>query len=204
MKILFPISLIFTSIIIFFLITNPLYKDTKSLKSDVAIYNNALTNANDLKDKRDALLEKYRNIKQEDKDRLNTFLPNTVNNIKFILEIERIANLHGMPLKDIKFDSSKLPENQNNNQDPSMVISGEEIIIDNKPYGVFPVEFITEGSYDAFLSLLKDLEQNLRLMDIKEISFVIPEVSDDTNTSGDKINPNIYNYMIKVDTYWLK
>ena len=182
------------------MIVNPLYKDVKGLKTDVSTYTNALSSANDLKNKRDSLLEKYRNIKQEDKDRLNTFLPNTANNIQFILEIERIANLHGMPLKDIKFESSELSDNQaGGTPGPN-----GEVVIDTKPYGVFPVNFVTEGSYDSFLSFLRDLEINLRLMDIKEVSFVVPDATLDTGPTGNKINPNIYTYMIKVDTYWLK
>jgi hypothetical protein len=202
MKTLFPISLILTSIILFFLVINPFYKDVKQLKTDVSVYRGALDNANVLKDTRDSLLEKYRNIKEEDKTRLNNFLPNTVNNIKFILEIERIANLHGMPLKNIKFDDKDLPENQVANTDDSIVIPSDEIVIE-KPFGVFPIEFVTEGDYASFLSFIEDLELNLRLMDIKEISFTIPEKST-TPTPDVVINPNIYNYIVKVDTYWLK
>lgn len=202
MKILFPISLIFTAIIIFFLVTDPLYKDVKQLKTDISTYDTALSSANDLKDKRDVLLEKYRNIKQEDKDRLNVFLPNTVSNIKFVLEIERIANLHGIPLKDIKFDGKNLPENQDNVQPEGTVVLSEEEILSSKPYGVFPIEFITEGNYESFLLFLKDLELNLRLMDIKSVSFTVPD--DSASKSGDTTDPNVFNFIIKVDTYWLK
>ncbi len=202
MKTLFPISLILTSIILFFLVINPFYKDVKQLKTDVSVYRGALDNANVLKDTRDSLLEKYRNIKEEDKTRLNNFLPNTVNNIKFILEIERIANLHGMPLKNIKFDDKDLPENQVANTDDSIVIPSDEMVIE-KPFGVFPIEFVTEGDYASFLSFIEDLELNLRLMDIKEISFAIPDKTT-TSTPDVSINPNIYNYIVKVDTYWLK
>lgn len=202
MKKLFPISLILTAIVLFFLVINPFYKEIKELKVDVSVYQNALNSANELKNTRDGLLEKYRNIKEEDKARLNSFLPNTVNNIKFILEIERIANLHGMPLKNIKFDDKDLPENKINNPEESMIIPSDEVIIE-KPYGVFPIEFVTEGEYSSFLSFLTDLEFNLRLMDIKEVSFEIPDESTDP-TPGVIIDPNIYNYTVKVDTYWLK
>lgn len=201
MKILFPISLILTSIIIFFFITNPFYKNVKELKNDVSIYNNALSSAKELQNKRDSLLEEYRNVRQEDKNRLNSFLPDTVNNIRFILEIERIANLHGMPLKNIKFESKDLPENQSEDQSNEMVASSDEMVLDPKSYGVFPIEFVTEGSYDSFLFFLKDLEYNLRLMDIKQVSFLVP---DPILEKDSKVDPNIYNFMLKVDTYWLK
>ena len=202
MKILFPISLIFTSIIVFFLITDPLYKDVKQLKIDMSTYDSALLSANDLKDKRDALLEKYRNIKQEDKDRLEVLLPNTVSNIKFVLEIERIANLHGIPLKDIKFDGKNLPENKDVTEAENAIVLSEEEVLSYKPYGIFPIEFATEGNYESFLSFLKDLELNLRLMDIKSISFTVPDET--AGAGGATSDPNVYNFIIKVDTYWLK
>jgi len=198
MKILFPISLIIVSILLFFLVANPLYNNIKSLRSDVSTYNKALNNSTTLQKERDSLLEKYRDISNKDKSRLNSFLPDTVNNIKFILEIEQIANLHGMPLKDIKFDN--IQNNSNN------MTSGNSMIVSNnnlrsKLYGIFPVEFVTQGSYNSFLLFLKDIEHNLRIMDIKSISFTVPNP---ITKSKSGINPNIYSYKLKVDTYWLK
>jgi hypothetical protein len=198
MRILFPISLILISIILFFLVVDPFYTEVKDLKKDVNTYNVALNNSTELQQVRDSLLETYRNIKKEDKDRLNNFLPNTVNNIKFILEVEQIANIHSMPLKNIKFQ-----EGEKINEDLS---SGNNVVIkdakesDSLPYGVFPVEFITEGTFDSFILFLKDLEKNLRVMDIKSISFVVPQ---GVKTEGVS-NPNIYSYTLKVETYWLK
>jgi len=200
MKILFPISLLLISGILFFLVVDPLFTDVKQLRTNVATYNSALDNSTELQKIRDSLLEKYRNISQEDKDRLNNFLPNTVNNIKFILEIEQIANLHSMPLKNIKFESAKP-----NSQDEKMISDSNMIISNNKqdslPYGIFPIEFIIEGSYDSFILFLKDLEKNLRIMDIQSISFVVPQPVAKTDTGED---PNIYGYTLKVKTYWLK
>lgn len=200
MKILFPISLLLISGILFFLVVDPIFTDVKQLKKDVTTYNNALSNSTELQKVRDSLLEKYRNISQEDKDRLSNFLPNTVNNIKFILEIEQIANLHSMPLKNIKFEER--PQNQTEEK----IVSGNNVIISNNkedslPYGIFPIEFITEGSYDSFIPFLKDLEKNLRVMDIQSISFAVPQPISKSESGYD---PNTYSYTLKVETYWLK
>ncbi len=197
MKIFFPISLILISIILFFLVVNPLYNNIQLLSKDVSIYNKALDNSTILQRERDSLLEKYRNISQKDKYRLNNFLPDSVNNIKFILEIEQIANLHGMPLKDIKFEDKKQEK---------VVSSGNNMIVSNNnlnshAYGVFPVEFITEGKYNSFVLFLKDLEHNLRVMDIKSISFIVPKP---VAKLANGVDPNIYSYKLNVDTYWLK
>jgi len=202
MKSLLPISIIIAAIALFFLLTNPLYKDTQLLKTDVATYNKALDNSTQLQKEKDSLLEKYRNISETDRKRLDTFLPDNVNNIKFVLEIEQIANLHGMPLKDIKFVENKNTTDTNKNIVGNMVVQKNGL--NNKAYGIFTVEFTTEGKYSSFLIFLKDLERNLRLMDIKSLSFEVPSTPKGGAKVASGINPDIYSYKLDVDTYWLK
>jgi hypothetical protein len=201
MKFIFSISLIIISAILFFTIANPLYGDVTQLRGDVALYNAALSNSTDLQKTRDSLLNVYKNIRQEDKDRLEKFLPNTVNNIRFILEIERIANLHNMPIKNIKFDPKKAevakPTGQEGVVANTLITSNDPL--NSQAYGVFPIEFVTEGDYNTFALFLRDIEHNLRLVDIKSINFIVPDA---TPVPG--VNPNIYTYTLKVETYWLK
>lgn len=200
MKLIFPILFTLLSVAAFIFGVNPFYKDVKSLRSDIIVYNTALSNSTNLQKTEDSLIKAYNEIRNEDKDRLSKFLPSTVNNIQFILEIERIANLHNMPIKDIKFQTMKknaTPENSN------IVVSETEE--DNRPYGVFPIGFTTEGDYDSFVSFLKDLEYNLRLIDVKSVSFSIPDPAV-TNIKGAEtpVDSNIYKYSLEVETYWLK
>lgn len=196
MKILFPIISIVISILVFVFAINPFYKEVSLLKSDINVYNTALNNSTNLLKTEDSLIKTYNEIKDEDKNRLDNFLPSSVNNIQFILEIERIANLHNMPIKDIKFE----PIGSGLNAAGSNTIVSS-VSSDNRPYGVFPIEFTTEGKYDSFSLFLKDLESNLRLVDVKSISFTVP---DNTGKVLNGIDPNVYKYSVKVETYWLK
>lgn len=209
MKLILPTSLIIISGILFFTVANPMLKDIKTLRADVATYSAALDSSTNLQEIEDSLVLTYKGITQEDRERLNKLLPNTVNNIKFILEVEQIANLHNMPIKNIKFDSKNTEEDNTataTNNDPN----GIAVIPSDKaeilPYGVFPIEFTTQGDYDSFVLFLKDLEYNLRLVDVKSISFAIPEENTTVNTLGKvtNVDPNIYEYVLKVETYWLK
>jgi hypothetical protein len=203
MRLILPISFIIIAVILFFVVVDPLYGDVKQLKTEVATYNIALNNSTELQKTRDSLVEVYKNIKIEDKERLSHFLPSTINNIELILEIEKIANLHGLPIKNITFESTN-PENQdpaNTAGTSNTVVVAENNPSDYLPYGVFPMDFIVEGKYDTFLAFLNDLEHNLRLVDIKSISFTVPSP---VTSLTDKTNPNIYSYTLKVETYWLK
>lgn len=200
MKLISPILFLVISVVIFFVVIDPLYGEVRQLKSDVSTYNIALDNSTELQKTRDSLLNTYKNVKQEDRDRLEHFLPSTIGNIELILEIEKIANLHGMPIGDIKFDTKSLEDNKDTSNSIGVVTVDDDATA-NLPYGIFPMEFIVEGRYDTFLEFLKDLEHNLRLVDVKSISFKVPNQVQSSNNPGD---PNIYSYTLKVETYWLK
>jgi len=203
MRSIFSISFIVISVILFFSVVNPLYGDVKQLKTEVATYNVALNNSTELQKTRDSLIELYKNIKIEDKDRLTHFLPSTIGNIELILEIEKIANLYGMPVKNIKFETASLEQGTVNK---SNVVVAEKDPADYLPYGVFPMEFVIEGRYDTFVTFLKDLEHNLRLVDVKSISFIVPAQSagGTVTSTTDLTNPNIYSYVLDIQIYWLK
>jgi Tfp pilus assembly protein PilO len=200
MKLILPISFIVITGILFFVIANPLYGEVKLLKTEATTYNLALDNSTELKNIRDSLVGTYKNITKEDKDRLDHFLPNTVGNIELILEIEKIANIHGLSIKNTKFDSLKSKTANSAQGGSNTVVVAEADPANNLPYGVFPIEFVIEGKYDSFLSFLNDLEHNLRLVDLKSVSFTIPS----STTPGDTTDPNIYSYTLKLETYWLK
>lgn len=199
MRFLFPLSCIIIALVIFFSFVDPLYGDIKNLKKDVATYNLALSNSTELQKVRDSLVETYKNIKPEDKKRLENFLPNTVNNIRFILEIEQIANMHSMPIKNIKFEPAEKQGDTKTNTSGTVIAVNDPLTL--KPYGTFPIEFTTEGKYEIFTQFIRDIERNLRLVDIKSISFNIPAIPEKTLPTFD---PNLYTYTLKVETYWLK
>jgi len=202
MKSFTPILFLIISIALFFVVVEPLRKSVSQLKTDITAYNIALGNSTYLQKTQDKLLEDYKNIKQEDKDRLERLLPNTVNNIKFILEVERLANQYSMPIKNIKFETPIVASVNTGLQNNTLIISSDSKF--SKPYGNFSIEFSTEGNYNSFTLFLKDLEHNLRLVDIKDISFSVPPALAVGATIPPGYNPDIYNYALKVETYWLK
>jgi len=203
MRFTIPIAFLIIIIALLFAVVRPLYGDIKQIKADVLVYNSALSNSAELIEARDILIEKYKNIKTEDKDRLMHLLPSSISNIELILEIEKIANLKGMPIKDIGFETKKLESktDQGKEEEGKVVIENEAET--SLPYGVFPIEFVVEGRYNVFVDFLEELEHNLRLVDIKSISFSVPDLATVTAPGGN-IDTSIYSYKLKVETYWLK
>lgn len=210
MKIISSILFLTASVLIFFFLIDPLYGDVKDLRLNVSTYNSALSNSTELQKTRDDLIESYKQISEKDREKLNHLLPGTINNIELILEIEKIANLHGMPVSDIKFDSTVGVKTNSDGNDANAT---GRIVVENDPtsylpYGVFPISFAVEGKYSVFLEFLKDLESNLRIVDIKSIAFNVPDSGSGDQTIDVKnkkiIDPSIYRYTLKVETYWLK
>lgn len=198
MRNLFPIIFIAVAVGVFFLFGKPINTDITNLRAEVSQYNDALSNATGLEKTRDSLLDIYNNkISQEEKVRLDRFLPNTANNIELILEIQKLTDTYNLPLQNIKFDSAVINGNSQNATapNPNQVASPESIL----PYGVFNLEFETEGTFETFSSFTRDLDRNLRLINVKSISFSSP-----TPVKGTAQDPNFYKFDVKIETYWLK
>lgn len=197
MRFITPIILLGLAITLFFLFTNPIYNDISKLRAEVASYNEALDNSKALENERDKLTAKYNSISRDDLMRLEKLLPQNVDNIRLILEIEQIALPYGMILKDVKYDATDKTENLEG------VVQGGNADRDKpKDYGIFDLEFSTSGTYDNFISFTKDLESNLRIVDMSSISFLSTPV---VSTTGPKITSSeIYTYNFKIKTYWLK
>ncbi len=205
MRFIMPIVLIGISASLFFVFTNPLYNDISTLKAEVASYNAALDNSKALENERDKLTAKYNAINPDNLIKLQKLLPENVDNIRLILEIEQIASPYGMVLKDVKYNATD--KNVASTTTGPVVQGGGGALKTPKDYGIFDLEFSTSGSYNNFINFTKDLESNLRIVDISSISF-----SSDGTATGTGVNTKtpssssseIYKYDFKIKTYWLK
>jgi Tfp pilus assembly protein PilO len=190
-----PTVLIGIAITLVLVFAEPLYKDISVLRTQMASYDQALDNAKSLENERDKLTSKFNSIDPENLRRLEKLLPQNVDNIRLILEIEQLALPYGMLLKDVKYNTAETAEAGT----PVLVGGGARTA--PKDYDVFDLEFSTSGSYNDFINFTKDLESNLRIVDIETISFS----SDSSEIAGARtISPEIYKFNFKIKTYWLK
>jgi Tfp pilus assembly protein PilO len=193
MKFVTPLIFIAVAIAAFFLLTVPIYGDLRSLRTEIASYNEALGNSKALENERDKLAAKYNSFRTEDLSRLEKLLPESADNIRLILEIEQLASPYSMTLKDVKYNTTDTGVSN-----ATVQRSGARQL--SKNYGTMELEFNTSGTYDDFINFTKSLENNLRIVDIVAITF-----SSDKGPSLGKIAPSTsYDYNFKVKTYWLK
>jgi len=202
MRFIIPVILIAISVGVFFTFTNPLYNSIRELRSESTSYNEALGNSKMLENERDKLTAKYNAIDPNNLLKIQKLLPDNIDNIRLILEIEQIAAPYGMVLKDVRYNSTSKQEAVT--PGGAGAVQGG-IQKQNKDYGVWDLEFSTTGTYNNFLNFTKDLESNLRIVDISSIQFSSDSVSSVTK-SGSSLtpSPDTYRYNFKIKTYWLK
>ena len=194
MRFILPIILIGISITSFFLFIDPYYKEMSTLKQKESSYDGALTNSKTLENERDKLTQKFNSFDKNNLDKLSKLLPDSVDNIRLILEIEKIAAPYGMVLKDVKYDTI-----EKDSMTTKTVGLQPNTPVVRKDYDVWELGFSIQGTYNNFYNFVKDLERNLRIVDVISVEF--------SSNAGIGINPalsSIYKYDFKIKTYWLK
>ena len=196
MRFIMPVVLIGLSMIVFFVFTNPIYNDISLLRTQVVSYDEALNNSKMLENERDKLTAKYNSINPDNLIKLQKFLPENIDNIRLILEIEQIASPYNMVLRDVKYNT--ITNKDTTSETVNGIVQGGGIQSAHKDYGVWDLEFSTMSTYNNFLNFTRNLESNLRIVDISSIQF-----SSDSDTKFSS-SPEVYKYNFKIKTYWLK
>ena len=185
MRYIFLTILIAVSLGVFFFFLKPQYQSARALQQQVAVYNSSLDTADKLKTSREELIAKYNSISKTDLDNIRSLLPDTVDNIRLVIQLDALAARNGLStIKNVNYQTEK--EKQENETPETSRL----------PYGEFVISFETSGQYKNFLSFLSDLEENLRLVDVTEVSFL--EGSTAATASG------VLSYKLTLKTYWLK
>lgn len=179
MKTLIPILFVLIAGGLFFGFIDPTYNSVKELRAEEAKFDEALNRSKELQQVRDQLLSRYNTFSQADLERLEKLLPDNVDNVRLILDLDSLAVRYGMRLRDVGFQS-----------DNSRAQRGQ-VGASDTDYDSLILSFSVTGSYDTFRAFVESLEQSLRLVDIQSISFSATDTG-------------VYDYSIAVKTYWLK
>lgn len=196
MKKLMPIILILVSIGIFFLLFDPKYKDVKDLQQKIEQNNKTLDLANELRQKRETLRDRYNQISDGEKFDLEKLLPDTVDNVRLIIDINNIAEKYGIVIQNFEISNSEDSEKDvkvSKSEFEGIIDTAQIEYPDTSKIGVISFSFSVSAQYDVFIDFLRDLEESLRIVDIRSIDI--------TRGSGEDV---FYNYRVNLDTYWLK
>lgn len=170
--------------------------DIKAVQAVNDQYVSAIASADQLIKVRDSVLKDYNALKDEDRERLDMMLPNTVDNIRLIIDLNSVALRHGFSLRNIKAVASSVanksatpvpqPQDTSRGQDKAGVSIPTPVL------DTVTVSFSVTAPYQQFIDLLRDLEANLRVMDVTRLSVVAGQA------------PGSYDFNVELKTYWLR
>ncbi len=165
------------------LYTNPSYQAMKELQDGAGSYDTALTKSQELKKVRDQLISKRNTFEPANIQKLEKILPDNVDNIRLVIDINNIAARHGLTLKDVQLG---------NVSDAADTRSAAAVGASSSAVGSVELGFSLSASYENLLAFLVDLEHSLRVIDVEELSFQVAQAA-----GGD----NSYDFTIR--TFWL-
>lgn len=167
---------------IFFVIIDPQYKEVQTLLKVKSENDGLLVKATHLTKKREELMGKYNSISAKNKADLRKILPETVDNVRLVRDINNIAKDSAIVIRGIAISGDI-----SNQEEDSRVVDNS-----GKNYGVIQLSFSFSADYASMKRFLKELENSLRLVDIRTLSVTASQVDD------------VYSYSLTLDTYWLR
>jgi Tfp pilus assembly protein PilO len=194
-RFILPIILLGLAVGNFFIFTDPLINapleidsptpgkfngGIKALAAKKTELDTALNNAHDLAKRIDELSAEYNQLPPAQLENLDKLLPDTIDNVQLIIDINNIATNHGMVVKNVKI---KADDEKTKAAAISRAGSMEK--------GTVALSFSVTGSYDTFLRFLDDLARSLRIVDISTVNLGADQTGN-------------YTYNVEVKTYWLK
>jgi hypothetical protein len=170
----------------FFTYTRPTYDTLQQTQIEIAQYDEALNKAAELRQVQQTLLSRYNSFNPADLDRLQKLIPDHVDNIALILDLNAIAKTYGMPLENVDV---AIGDTVSAKSTVRVGVQDESA----KKYDSITMKFTTRASYDTFLKFMTELESSLRLLDLQSLT-----VSSASSGAG------VYGYQVTLKTYWLK
>jgi len=165
---LLPIGCLLFAIGIFFGYIRPTWNGSiETSKAGIVSYTSALAKAKEYKEKEAELLTARNSIPPESLARLNAFLPDNIDNVQIILDLDALAARSGVKLSDFDLKNS------------TVAVAGEEETIDPgtgglaspKPIDSADITLKVTGTYQSFRIFLTQIEQSLRMLDVVSVEI---------------------------------
>ncbi len=174
-----PVVCVGISILLVVVVINPSLAKLKLVQQQLVELRQSEQRVEELLAIYDSLRAKYQEVSTEQIAVLEKALPSNVNNVRLILELERIAELQGLGFKDVdvvlKKDSSQ----------------SETATPDQLRKVVATMTLV--GDYPSFIQYLSDLEQSLRIVTTRSIDFKA--------VRSEKAAEQ-FEFKVVIETYW--
>ncbi len=162
----------------------PTYKNSiVTAQAHIKSYENALAAARDFTQKEAQLTQARAALPPDSLARLTAFLPDGVNNVQLILDLDGLAARSGMVLSNFDIDVNSV-SNTSSAGPTALALQS------SNPVDSVQLTVETTGTYAQFRSFLAGIEQSLRPLDIVNLTVM--------SAAG-----GTYKYDLTIRIYWL-
>ncbi|MFM2330876.1 MAG: hypothetical protein RLZZ26_383 [Candidatus Parcubacteria bacterium] len=183
-----PTLAILIAVGIFFAYVSPLWsQQITATKDAIAKDDQALAAAKQYSARETELAQKRDAIDPNNLLRINTFLPDSVDNVGLILNINALAARSGLLLSNVDVAGNPLDDSA---QSTARGANGPSVAASN-PVGSVDLSLSAIGTYAALQAFLTGIEKSARLLDVRDIHV----------TGSDT---GVYTYQMTMRLYWLR
>jgi Tfp pilus assembly protein PilO len=196
-----------------FAYASPVYTKTQATLAEVAQYTEANGKVREVQELKNALTAKYQQLTPQNIARLQSLLPDHVDNVKLVLDIDGIAERRGIRIGNVVAKREDEKASGSANSTPSLGI--ESAVLDAQKYKSLVLDFNVVANYSDFILFMRDLEQSLRIVDL--VSLKMEPVSTRGGVSnlpselrglaggavGTVTAADEFQYAVSIKTYWL-
>lgn len=186
---------------VFFLYTKPGYDNTHALQAQINQYNQALDKSAELQKLKNTLLSRRNAFDPAAIDALHKMVPDHVDNIRLILDLDSVAGRFGMSLQNVVISN---PASESSDKTVIGAINAGK-----QKYDSLTLKFTTRGTYSNFVQFMEELESSLRIVDVVSLTVtpdgsIIRPISPGDGARASAQPESIYRYDITIRTYWLR
>lgn len=159
------VVLLTLSVAIIFLFIKPALAEIKIIQDDLLVYSDAVAKASEYNDQLQKLITDRDSFSQADLEKLEQFVPTTIDTIAIMHEIENIFASSAIKITSLIAKASTAPVAE-------IYVEGEIAPQDSQAQTAsqdFEIKF--NGDYDALKTMLGILEANARLLEVISVSY---------------------------------
>ena len=165
-----------------FIYVKPTYGTIMDLRQQISKHDEAISRAQKVGSLRDELVSRRQSFSTADVGRLETFLPDSVDGVRLVIDINGIASQYAPGIKNIRISSGG--KDSGKSSEASLGAGYEPVTL----------SFGISLTYEQFLKFASDIERSLRLVNITSLTF---------SPSSDPAS-SLYDYSITLSAYMLK
>ncbi len=181
-----PLIIVTVALSVYVLFINQKYKDIQQQLVKVQELEVNLEDAKKAREKLEQIALSYSAFPLDADQKLNVLLPNRIDSVKLIVDVESVANRHGLMLASPSVTDGVLAPN-----------STDKYVKHN-------ISFKVSSTYPLFREFIADIEKSLALRDFSGVSFISTVTAENQSVSNVRPEFTIFDYQVELTSYSLR